>query len=192
MPKESGARRISMPRMDLPVYGIGADDFPVGLPRTFDRIGTWAQRLYNRSPKEIVKQWIDHDADIARACKAIRQEGVDDYDGILISLWADAGIRMDVLRGRNSKAPQSLELRILDLYLERHSAFPFPGKLDALRERFPDWWAFVDMQANHLRREYSKRLVALALAFDDLGRWDSLDNRRHRTGQKRWSLPRAA
>lgn len=173
MHKANSAARVAPLRPNHPVHGIDADQFPMGLPKTFDRIGTWTQRLYRRSPKEIVKQWIEHDPDIARTFKAIRQSGGDDYEDILISLWAEPGIRMDVLRGKNSKVPQAPELRILDLYLERHPSAL--DKLDALRERFPDWWVFVDMQANHLRREFSKRLVALSPAFDALTRWDSLD-----------------
>lgn len=173
MPKVNKIPDIDELASSFGVYGIDPDQFPLGLPKAFDRIGPWTQRLYRRSPKELVKQWIEHNTDVARACKSIRQQGADDYEDVLISLWADPGLRIDVLRGRNNKVPESLELRILDLYLERRpSAF---DNIDSLRQRFPDWWVLVDMQANHLRREFKRRLVALAPAFDDLSRWNSLD-----------------
>ena len=173
MPKVNKIPDIDALASSLGVYGIDPDQFPVGLPKAFDRIGTWTQRLYRRSPKELVKQWIEHDTDVARTCKAMRQQGAGDYEDLLISLWAEPGLRIDVLRGRNSKVPESLELRILDLYLERRPSAV--ANIDSLRQRFPEWWVLVDMQANHLRREFSRRLVALAPAFDDLSRWNSLD-----------------
>lgn len=173
MTNVAAAQPPKLSRADIPIHGIGADEFPIGLPKSFDPIESWTRRLYRRTPKEIVKQIIEHDPDLARLAKAIRQQGEDSYDGVLVSMWADPSVRMDVLRRGNPKMPPALELRILDAYLERQPDLNLT--LHDLRAVLPDWWVLVDMQASHLRHEFSKRLVALAPAFGALARWDSVD-----------------